>query len=415
MFEEYFKILGLEKDASQEEIKKAYRLLAKKFHPDVSDDPEASEKFIQIAEAYEILINRSLLYSMHAASQTPEERQSKYEYFKQRAKETAQKAAEMRYEKLQKEHEAFQKSGMHDIFLLFNYFFHFLLIVLDIFLITFPVVLLLKVRAEAGIFLYWIVFWIIGTFLAFYIIGKGKSFFYLGPFFYSYKDLKKLFIEELGDGTVLCSYCRNRVADSFPYKISMLKVHDVQLKFFGAFGHDARYRRSLKKINIPRSKKAFRVHFINSIVKILVILMGFIFLPFESLLWRFIISMIIGGSIASIILFITRTRSKVSYLLTGINLVKIGLWLLLMILLCEWSYLPDIRPNDYLGVGFVLMLFLQDVFIDLIFKFILNLKGLSQAILTQPREIQRLADKGYQNYLEIPGWSTIFPIIKWIF
>lgn len=53
---DYYEILGLSKDASQEEIKKAYRKVAIKFHPDKNpDDPSAEDKFKEAAEAYEIL------------------------------------------------------------------------------------------------------------------------------------------------------------------------------------------------------------------------------------------------------------------------------------------------------------------------------------------------------------------------
>ena len=52
----YFDELGLQNDASITEVKKAYRNLAKQYHPDLNTSEEASEKFIQIREAYEILI-----------------------------------------------------------------------------------------------------------------------------------------------------------------------------------------------------------------------------------------------------------------------------------------------------------------------------------------------------------------------
>ncbi len=57
-FKDYYNILGIEKDASEEEIKQAYRRLAKKYHPDLNKtDPKAKEKFIKVHEAYETLIN----------------------------------------------------------------------------------------------------------------------------------------------------------------------------------------------------------------------------------------------------------------------------------------------------------------------------------------------------------------------
>lgn len=55
-YQDYYKILGVKKDASKEEIKKAYRKLAKKYHPDLHpDDKEATEKFSEVNEAYEVL------------------------------------------------------------------------------------------------------------------------------------------------------------------------------------------------------------------------------------------------------------------------------------------------------------------------------------------------------------------------
>jgi len=52
---DYYDVLGVEKGADKKEIKKAYRKLAMKYHPDVSDDEDSTEKFKEISEAYAIL------------------------------------------------------------------------------------------------------------------------------------------------------------------------------------------------------------------------------------------------------------------------------------------------------------------------------------------------------------------------
>ncbi len=52
---DYYEILGVSKNASKEEIKKAYKELAKKYHPDVSKEHNAAEKFKEISEAYAVL------------------------------------------------------------------------------------------------------------------------------------------------------------------------------------------------------------------------------------------------------------------------------------------------------------------------------------------------------------------------
>jgi curved DNA-binding protein len=54
-YKDYYKILGTGRDAGDEEIKKAYRKLARKYHPDVSKEPNAKERFQEASEAYETL------------------------------------------------------------------------------------------------------------------------------------------------------------------------------------------------------------------------------------------------------------------------------------------------------------------------------------------------------------------------
>ncbi len=54
-YKDYYKIMGLEKSADQAEIKRAYRKLARKYHPDVSKESDAETRFKEIGEAYEVL------------------------------------------------------------------------------------------------------------------------------------------------------------------------------------------------------------------------------------------------------------------------------------------------------------------------------------------------------------------------
>ena len=55
MGRDFYKILGISRGASDDEIKKAYRKMAVKWHPDKNKTPEAEEKFKEVAMAYEVL------------------------------------------------------------------------------------------------------------------------------------------------------------------------------------------------------------------------------------------------------------------------------------------------------------------------------------------------------------------------
>jgi curved DNA-binding protein len=54
-FKDYYQIMGIKRDASQDEIKRAYRKLARKYHPDVSKEADAELRFKELGEAYEVL------------------------------------------------------------------------------------------------------------------------------------------------------------------------------------------------------------------------------------------------------------------------------------------------------------------------------------------------------------------------
>ncbi|WP_301100684.1 DnaJ C-terminal domain-containing protein [Propionivibrio sp.] len=54
-FKDYYKIMGVARDASQDEIKRVYRQLARKYHPDVSKSPDAEARFKELGEAYAVL------------------------------------------------------------------------------------------------------------------------------------------------------------------------------------------------------------------------------------------------------------------------------------------------------------------------------------------------------------------------
>ena len=68
-FKDYYEIMGLKRDATQDEIKRAYRKLARKYHPDVSKETDAEARFKEVGEAYEVLKDpeKRAAYDQHGA------------------------------------------------------------------------------------------------------------------------------------------------------------------------------------------------------------------------------------------------------------------------------------------------------------------------------------------------------------
>jgi hypothetical protein len=77
-FDKYYAVLGLSPDANEREVKGAYRRMAKLYHPDRSGSADTRHKFIEVNEAYEILMKRDAMvrdairrYQQRRAGQTP--------------------------------------------------------------------------------------------------------------------------------------------------------------------------------------------------------------------------------------------------------------------------------------------------------------------------------------------------------
>ena len=62
MGKDYYKTLGVSRTATADDIKKAYRKMALKYHPDKNKSPGAEDKFKEVAEAYDVLHDGELMY-----------------------------------------------------------------------------------------------------------------------------------------------------------------------------------------------------------------------------------------------------------------------------------------------------------------------------------------------------------------
>lgn len=121
----YHHTLGVSENATLTEIKKAYRILARKFHPDMNPADDAAEQFIRITEAYEILTGER------------KQKQSTYTQpvsYEDLARERAKAYARMRYEEFKRQCDAFESTPMHK--LLWPAWVNYIFIAIALFFIT---------------------------------------------------------------------------------------------------------------------------------------------------------------------------------------------------------------------------------------------------------------------------------------
>jgi len=395
---DYYKILGLEAGADKEVIKKSYRRLAKIYHPDLNRSPDAHEKFIEISRAYEILINLDTRYIIPEFEEKSEAKQEWAKYYakaRTEAREKARRYARMRYEKLQKEHEAFRTSGIYDLVLFLRYFLRVLAFPLLILFILLPIISDKVSEHPSGI----IFIWLLAGMILFFIINNWKTYFKLGEFYYSLEDIINIIKIPTYKTTTKCYYCKGQIANSKPYKITLIKIRGLGFKDNGAlYGRQAQYKSTYKKILIPRSRKAFMIHRISALIKFISIILLILFLNINNSLLRFTLSILGAGIISSFFLYLAKTRSRVSYLLSYSMLIRILIWSTFIILLKEVGV-----------IGFLLLDYMLDYFI-LLPKNNILLKPL----IKQHHDVENCFDKKYKLCMGALFYSSFYPFFKWL-
>ncbi len=181
----YHKVLGLQPGAGKTEIKKAYRHLAKKFHPDVNDTADAAEKFLEITRAYDELIGAKTIPYQREQSYDKAEQIIRREREREKNQEKAtvrEKAKAWERKRVRQEEEAdrrFRESGWYDLLVLSKLAWHLLLLTCSIAAIVIPVILGLLIEPAA--FLATVYFVIIGVFGLWHIYSKRNTWFRLRP------------------------------------------------------------------------------------------------------------------------------------------------------------------------------------------------------------------------------------------
>ena len=395
---DYHKILGLQKDAGPDEIKRAYRQLAKKYHPDISKAFDAHDQFIKITEAYEILINRDLheYYFQRETTRDPGFMHAQYKKAREEARENAQRYARMKYEKFIREQEAFKKSGWHDLILTLRYVLRIMVFPIIVFLIIMPLVSEEVSQHPSG----YVMFWLFATILIIFVVNNWKKYLKIDDYYYHLDDIRVLIRESGKESDKECFYCPGQKAIAYPHKISLFRIKNIQLKSYGGlYGRSAGVNRSMKTIAIPRSKKAFIMHAASSLIKIAMLVLSMLFIQSKQLVNLSIPAAVIAGSAVSWgFLRVFGTHPKVSYLLSYGMIIKIFIWVIIL----------------YFFGTYALILLFFDPMVEAILRQISG-DRLFIPLLKQHPSLDKLFRKRYQVYMELPVWSVINPFFRWIF
>ena len=415
MLEDYYKTLGIAVDADETALKKAFRRLALKSHPDVNHDPGANQSFQDICEAYEVLLRHIKHKNTVHTDRQEEAGEDNYSYDDviREAREAAYKRARMRYEKMKAEKDLFEQSGWWDVALLLNYAGRILAIPLVILLIALPV--WVAVSDEPGMFFALFFFWIIGGVILLQMISLRKTWFHQGKIRWKFRDLLKFidFSPVTDTPTADCHYCNGKKADSKPITLTFLKIKDIQISNDGVYQHRVGYKRKYKEIVIPRSVKASKVHFAQSMIKISSMVCCLLFLPFPDFIWRFVFGLFLGIFLSSVVLWISRTRSKVSYLLNYYLVIKICIWM--AVIISQSTLYPGfiLKSTEYAPFYLIFLVIFGDMTLDLLLKLFPFYRRIYLPIFSQGTVIDVLLKEGYQAYMDVPVWSTLYPLVAW--
>lgn len=413
---DFYAVLQVSPNSTRQDIQASYRRLAKKYHPDVNTSADAHEKFCEITEAYEFIMDHWTLQSgVKTGEQVFDKKYAtgrdteQYEEFKREVHERAQQQAKMRYEKFMQQHEAFQTSGINDIVLFLKILARLLAIPVLLFLFFVPVVIAIQDRwINLALIL---VTWPFAGFIGWFIYDNRKNYLRPGHFYYSPSRIRHLFTD-VHPATQSCYFCPGKPADSVPYKVELFKLKDLIISTGGFRQHNVHYSNKNLNLQIPRSHKAFIIHSISSLIKVLTLICCLLFLPVSSIIWRMIIGMISGGILSTLVLLISGTRSNVSYILSYGLIIRMILWLISIVIVSRFSLKPfDILTTDSIQIVITAIVMFDCLLMQMLDKV---LRGRSfRPVSRQYPELLQKMETGFMVYNDIPLISVIYPLFRW--
>jgi hypothetical protein len=407
---ECYRILGLHAGASEKQIKTAYRKLALQYHPDRNPDPLARKRFEEVNEAYHQL--------MELRGESVDESRIKEEWAASEVmrmeRERMQRQARARKEKIRREQEYFNRPGWHDPILFLRYALHGFALLFAAAALIVPILFAIFVdpASLAGS----LFFMVVGGFLTVYIYQQRGHWFRLGRFQTTRADIRHFFRPRPSTNiNEKCCYSKNSRANGKPFRIELVKTMNITVRSYGAMDHQAGYQNRIRKVVVPRGVRAQAVHRMTSLIKVLSILLGLIFFPVDSLLWRFVAGLLGGGLLSFVALKITGIRSRDSYLLTPGLLIKGLIWIGALLLISETGPGFNIRISGLVYIVVAGLLFLLDMIFDLLMGFFPFYPRLFRPIIKQGTVLDSFYREGYRNYMELPVYSVFYPLFRWIF
>jgi hypothetical protein len=195
--------------------------------------------------------------------------------------------------------------------------------------------------------------------------------------------------------------------------MDLLKLKEVKFNSAGYRQHNVNYVNQNVSVAVPRSRKAFIMHTACALIKVLSIIGCLLFLNISSVVWRFIIGMILGGFLGRAVLLISLTKSNTTYLISFGFMVRIAVWITGIALASRFYLDPfNIRTTD--SIYFVITsIIIFDSFLMQLLSLILG-KYTAMPVIRQFSEADCMFRKGYVVYNDVPVLSVIYPLFRWV-
>lgn len=402
-----YKILGLQPGAGKAEVKKAYRRLAKKYHPDINPTASGAEKFLEITRAYHELTEERII---------PYKRDRSYAKADEIIRKERQKARERERKRRNEQEEAdrrFRESGWYDLLLLTKYVLHVLVLAGSIAAIVVPI--LLAFIIEPAVFIATLYFVVIGAFGIWHVCKNRKTWFRLGQFNTNREKIVSWFRKPATHASNdPCYYMKGQKADGRAYRVKLVRIEGIRVVSYGAMDHQATYNNKATSLVIPRSARAELIHRICSLTRIFLIILAIFLFPVSSLFWRLVAGILAAALVSFLLLKISGVKSKTSFLFTPALCIKATAWTFAMLSISHFGPGFDIVPGEYKWIVIAGLFFLLDMLFDLLLGLFPFYQRLFVPLLSQGKVMNRLYKEGFRNYVEYPFFSVFYPFYLWI-